>query len=282
MAASITICNTENQSGSFACFNCDVNVFTGVSHLCKIKKQSDNTIIDFAEFLNTLRDDNICFKVLTNKSKFETEYANIVILKGIFTDNFSQYTTFYEYDGCVGFEISMTEGGMFNIDKLYQSSYQTNVIYVLLQHKCVDIATYDKYDIGGLVSDITPVLTTLHSNQYVHNDIKYNNVVYCGDKFKLIDYGEMKHVSEFKYSTPNNVFSNEIAELNKIPTQIGHIKEYNSRQQLKSSQSSRPGGSIRRRALMNRTTRKRRYNKKYRTSKKTLKYRNRKPTHCKK
>lgn len=280
-APSITICNIENKFGSFACFNCDVNVFTELSHLCQIKKQSDETIIDFTQFLNTLRHDNICFKVLTDRTKFRTEYANIDILKEIFKDHFSDYTTFYEYDGCVGFEITI-KGGVFNIDKKFHQSFQTTVVYVLLQHKCNDIVTYDGYDIEQLVSHIEPVLEILHSRGYVHNDIKYNNVVYCDDKFKLIDYGEMRNVSTFQYATPDKVFSNQMADLQKIPSQIKSIKDYNRRQQeLASNQQTKPGGS-RGRTLINRTTRKRRYNKKYRKGKIIVKYTNRRPKYYKK
>ena len=55
MSSSITICNDKNPFGSFACFNCDVDVFTELSHLCQIKKQSDNTNIEFTKFIGTLR-----------------------------------------------------------------------------------------------------------------------------------------------------------------------------------------------------------------------------------
>ena len=280
---SITICNAENPFGSYACFNCDVDVFTKLSHLCQIKKQSDNTIIDFTQFLNTIRQDSICFKVLTNRYKFTTEYANIDILKGIFKDKFSDYTTFYEYDGCVGFEITI-EGGVFNIDNLHRQSIQTTVVYVLLQHKCNDIATYDGYNIAQLVSDIVPVLQMLHSSGYVHNDIKYNNVVYCDDRFKLIDYGEMRNVLQFQDSKPENVFSREMFEFNKIPKQITFMKDETCRQEKKielaqlTNAASRRGG-----ALSNRQkSKKRRYNKKYRMVKKTLKYTTPKPKHYKK
>jgi len=272
---SITICNAENQFGSFACFNCDVDVFTEWSQLCQVKKQSDNTTIEFTQFLDTLRQHNICFKVLTNQSKFTTEYANINILKTVFGGNFNLYTTFYEYVGCVGFEITIKDG-VFNINKLHRPSFQTTVVYVLLQHKCNDIATYDKCDIRQLVPHITPVLQILHSSGYVHNDIKYNNVVYCDDRFKLIDYGEMTNVSTFEYSNPDRVFSQELEQLQEIPSVIGHIKEYNRRQsaiKLAQHANTSNGGGSRRRTLTNRTnSKKKRYNKKYRKIKKTLKY----------
>lgn len=277
--SSVKICDTNNPFGSFACFNCDVDVFTNLSHLCQIKKQSDNTIIDFTEFLRTIHRDSICFKVLTNRDKFITEYANIDILKEIFKDKFSDYTTFYEYDGCVGFEITI-KGGVFNIDKLYRQSIQTTVVYVLLQHKCNDIATYDGYNIEQLVSHIVPVLQILHSSGYVHNDIKYNNVVYCDDRFKLIDYGEMKNVLQIQESKPENVFSREMFEFNKILQQITFMKDETRRQkEIKAQRAAGNSGG----ALSNRQkSKKRRYNKKYRMVKKTLKYTKRKPKHYKK
>lgn len=136
---SVKICDTNNPTGSFACFNCNVDVFTKLSHLCQIKKQSDDTIIDFTEFLRTIHRDSICFKVLTNRDKFITEYANIDILKEIFKDKFSDYTTFYEYDGCVGFEITIKgvclilTNYIVNPFKqlLYMYYYNTNVMILL-------------------------------------------------------------------------------------------------------------------------------------------------------
>jgi hypothetical protein len=277
-SSSVKICDTNNPSGSFACFNCNVDVFTKLAHLCQIKKQSDNTIIDFTEFLRTIHQDSICFKVLTNRDIFITEYANIDILKEIFKDKFSDYTTFYEYDGCVGFEITI-EGGVFNIDKLYHQSIQTTVVYVLLQHKCNDIATYDGYDIEQLVSDIVPVLQILHSSGYVHNDIKYDNVVYCGDRFKLIDYGEMMNVSHYvlQYqSNPEDIFSRQMIEFDKI---LQHIQYFRRQKEIEARRAAGNSGG----ALSNRQkSKKRRYNKKYRRSKKTLKYTKRKPKHYKK
>ena len=265
---SITICNAENPFGSFACFNCDVDVFTKWSNLCQVKKQSDNTTIEFTQFINTLREQNICFKVLTNQSQFTTEYANINILKTIFGDNFNLYTTFYEYVGCVGFEITIKDG-VFNINKLDCPSFQTTVVYVLLQHKCNDIATYDECDIRQLVPDITPVLQILHSSGYVHNDIKYKNVVYCDDRFKLIDYGEMKLTLPERRP---DVFLDEWTRLRKIPEVIRLIKEH-TRKQLGESAAGGNFGGRRRRTLTNRTnSKKKRYDKKYRKIKKTLKY----------
>lgn len=169
---------------------------------------------------------------------------------------------------------------MFNIDKLYSQSIQTTVVYVLLQHKCNDIATYDGYDIEQLVPHIVPVLQILHSSGYVHNDIKYNNVVYCDDRFKLIDYGEMRNVLQFQYSKPENVFSREMLEFNKIPQDITFMKDNNRRQkEIKAQRAAGNSGG----ALSNRQkSKKRRYNKKYRMVKKTLKYTTPKPKHYKK
>jgi tRNA A-37 threonylcarbamoyl transferase component Bud32 len=282
MSSSITICDTKNPNGSFGCFNCDVNVFTELSHLCQIKKQSDETIIDTISFLDTLRRDNICFKVLTDRDKFTTEYANIDILNRIFGVRFDDYTTFYKYDGCVGFGITI-QGGVFTINKLYHPSIQTTVVYVLLQHQCNDIIMCDTCDIKQLVPDIAPVLQKLHDSNYVHNDIKYNNFVYCDDRFKLIDYGEMTNVSTFEYSTPDKVFLQEIEQLQKIPPQIDAIMAYNRRQQqIKSVQSTSASGSSGG-ALTKRTkSKKRGYTKKYRKIKNTLKYTNRKSKYYKK
>lgn len=232
MSKNINICSQRDPFGSFGCFTCDVSVFDEFKHLCKCEKQSDKTAIGFTEFLDTLRTYNVCFKVLTNPSIFDKEYANIVILKRIFAENFTSYTTFYEYDDCVGFKIeTIPDDVMFHITKRHHPSIQAKTVYLVLQTKCDDIVMCDSCNIGNIINDIQPVLDNLHTNGYVHNDIKYNNVVYCSERFKLIDYGEMRPVASFIYSKPEEVISKENEALQKIPVQIQAIKDYNTRQE---------------------------------------------------
>ena len=184
--------------------------------------------------------------MLTDPSKFEQEYDNIVILKEIFAENFTSYTTFYEYDGCVGFKIETnSDDVMFHIAKRYHPSIQLKTVYLVLQTKCDDIVMCDSCNIGKLIYDIQPVLDNLHTYGYVHNDVKSNNVVYCSERFKLIDYGEMRPVASFIYSKPEIVISNENDDLQKIPRQIQAIKEYNARQQQKQQQQTGTGPGIR-------------------------------------
>ena len=285
---SITICDQHiHPFGSFACFNCDISIFNKISHLCQIKKQSDNTFIHVAQFLHTLQENNICFKILTNRDKYITEYENIERLKTIFGDDFNLYTTFYQYDNCVGFEITI-EGGMFNIENIDQPSIKTTVVYVVLQQKCISsMDMFDSCNTEQIAQDITPVLQLLHSAGYVHDDITVNNIVYCEcvNRFKLIDYGEMTNASRYTFTTIDKVFSREMTELQKALSRIEHVKAYNSHQreiglaQQKKAASS--GGSST--TKTNRTIRKRPpYNKKNRNIKKKIKYTTRKPKYYKK
>jgi hypothetical protein len=245
--------------------------------------------------LNTLRRENICFKVLFALSKFEEEYKNIDKLKEIFEDDFNVYTTFYQYDDCVGFKIEIEPGTLFNFKREHTATptIQTDVLYVILQHKCMSVMDMiDRCDIGEINVDITPVLELLHEAGYVHNDITLTNLVYCesDQRYKLIDYGEMTAVSSFQYSDPDTVVFRQNAEFEKTLKRIENIKAKKKLEQKITSTSSGEtphshGGSSTKKT--NRTIRKRHYNKKNRRDKNRkdkskLKYTTRKPKYYKK
>ena len=71
----------------------------------------------------------------------------------------------------------------------------TSNIYLICQDYCVDgdlfeqkdTVTFD--DIINIYQDLTPVLTKLHKRSFIHNDIKQENIVKCGTKYKFIDFG---------------------------------------------------------------------------------------------
>ena len=59
--------------------------------------------------------------------------------------------------------------------------------YMLFGYRCEN--NYDvKFD--KLLVDILESLVQIQKTQYLHNDIKLNNIVLCGSRYKLIDWGK--------------------------------------------------------------------------------------------
>ncbi len=67
-------------------------------------------------------------------------------------------------------------------------------LYIVFGHKCVNKFTVEP---TALVRDVLESLQVLQIANMAHNDIKLDNVVLCGEKYKLIDWG---NATVMKYS----------------------------------------------------------------------------------
>jgi len=216
----IIICDERTPKGRNACFNNIASLllpYTGNIVISKSIKEpprrtperdqdeDDNddedededaecNVVDTHEFLMTLHRENIWCKIFTNDDIFGDELVNIMTIKGIYGGNFGRYTTFYEYDGCIGFTIRFRDLPRADYNFMVGPK-STQEIYVLLQHKCEPITKNSDFE--KLVHDIQPVLYALHAGGFVHLDIIPANIVLCGDTYKLIDYGNMQSGSMF-------------------------------------------------------------------------------------
>lgn len=82
-----------------------------------------------------------------------------------------------------------------------------------------NICTTDLYEVTAIsinynrfIQDIVPFIIKLHSKDFIHKDIKPDNILLCGDKYKLIDFGLTCHMTNiqclgtrlvtYKYSLP--------------------------------------------------------------------------------
>lgn len=91
-------------------------------------------------------------------------------------------------------ELVMKEGKDVTIDRQPFGS-----IYVIFQEYCQGDLVNRKLDIEQIhemVNDIKNTLTKLHSNKYIHGDIKQENVVRCLNRFKLIDFDRLFQFGE--------------------------------------------------------------------------------------
>jgi serine/threonine protein kinase len=61
------------------------------------------------------------------------------------------------------------------------------VIYIIFGHRCDNnfVVNIDK-----ILRDVLESLTQIQKTHYLHNDIKLNNMVLCGSRYKIIDWGK--------------------------------------------------------------------------------------------
>ena len=55
-------------------------------------------------------------------------------------------------------------------------------------HKTLDNIKFTQKEFNKFIKDIYESLLILQKNNFIHNDIKADNVIYCDNKYKLIDW----------------------------------------------------------------------------------------------
>jgi len=80
----------------------------------------------------------------------------------------------------------------FNPDELGAHIEGSQEIYVIFGKKCDN--KYEVKNIKKFGKDILECLVTLN-DKYLHNDIKDDNIVKCGTKYKLIDWGAVSDIN---------------------------------------------------------------------------------------
>lgn len=120
-------------------------------------------------------------------------------------------------------------------------------MYIILNNQCND--KYDIFDEDNISKDIVPALRELHAHGYIHNDVHDGNIVHCGDKYKLIDFGSMIKLDNTEYNKPQ--FDEEIRLL-----KFKHyIKQRQHQHRLQNGSSIEKNGGNKR---MNKTSRNKR------------------------
>jgi hypothetical protein len=85
----IDVCE-NSPSGSYGCFHCNLDIFNSIplDTFKLTNPDDDKQLYNFRDFITTMRINNICFKILSENSKFIPEIENINILKTIFKQKF--------------------------------------------------------------------------------------------------------------------------------------------------------------------------------------------------
>ena len=111
-----------------------------------------------------------------DEKRFNNELEGYKQLISMFGKDISKYTTVKR-----GFEYNKKDiyGILFN---------KTYYIVIEKCYKTIDNIKFTQKSLNKCVNDITEVLDILKKNNYIHNDIKPDNIIYCNKRFKLIDW----------------------------------------------------------------------------------------------
>ena len=170
-----------------------------------VKKMQGMSDVDVAKghynptyMLDYLCNKNVWFKIFKHKSSdlsyndmfevFKKECNSVITLRTLLTSRFEKLTTFRSYWNCSCFLMAFQEP--VTIIDAGDTLIPTKYIAIILQTKCYDLhnVIYKTFSPIKMLVDIAPVINKLHKNGRVHLDLKLDNVVNCGQRFKMIDY----------------------------------------------------------------------------------------------
>jgi len=145
-----------------------------------IKEYEINKIINIIKDRNDLIvkkfTNNLWFIGNTSKFNFKNELAGYLEIIKIFGNNIKKYT-------------AIKPLGLYKRVNIYGLSTKRH--YYTFAEKCnntLDNIKLDQKLFNQFIEDILNVLKLLKKNHYLHNDLKPDNMMYCNNTFKLIDW----------------------------------------------------------------------------------------------
>lgn len=120
----------------------------------------------------------------SSKKNFNNELEGYKKLIKIFNKDISKYTT-------------IKKGFTYNNQDIYAIIFNNNY-YVFLEKcfKTLDNIEFDEKLLNKCIKDILEILNILFKNNYIHNDIKPDNIIMCKNRFKLIDWESSNYIKE--------------------------------------------------------------------------------------
>jgi hypothetical protein len=196
--------NPDNKGGAYKYIkpNIKEDYILDVSLSSNKTFKFNNYYIDKESYTKTVIDEKNGAKYIAESYKFD--YGKV-----------EENTTYRPLqNGCV-FTISLPPNQTFTLlnIKLVVDENQNPVINynvemqnitIIMNEMCSDGDLFDyarksKVDITKLMSDITPFMKTIHTNNVTHLDIKPENIFMCNGRYKIADYGGVKK-NRKKYS----------------------------------------------------------------------------------
>jgi len=133
-----------------------------------IKKTKDTLVKKFMLFIN--------FMFGTKKHNFKNELNGYKKLIKIFKNDVNKYTT-------------IKSGFKYNNYEIYGIIFNDNY-YIFLERcfKVIEDIKFTQETFNKMTKEILETLNILNANNYIHNDLKPNNIILCKDRFKIIDW----------------------------------------------------------------------------------------------
>ena len=166
-------------------YNYLINTNTNNVKLYGIRNGRYKTIIKKDKLIKLIKNNNNllvkCFKndlwfIMSKTFNFKNELTGFYELIKIFGNKIKDYTTILP---------------LANIDNIDIYGLNINRRYFTFTEKCnitLENMKLDEKLFKQLINNITEILLILRKNKYIHNDLKPDNMMYCHNRFKLIDW----------------------------------------------------------------------------------------------
>lgn len=133
-----------------------------------IKKNSKTTLVKKFSYAIPL--------IVSNEKRFNSEFEGYKKLISIFKHDISKYTT-------------IRKGLEYKKKDIYGIFFNGNYyIFIEKCYKTIDNIKFTQRSLNKCFRDIMEILDILKKNNYIHNDIKPDNIILCNKRFKLIDW----------------------------------------------------------------------------------------------
>jgi serine/threonine protein kinase len=160
-------------------------VLYGLNEKIRVENQYENVLKHLENMNNHIVKKFKRGNILLGNARhnFKNEFKSIKKLSMIYKKKFSYYTSLtpiftYHFNDITNKKMD-----------IYGISY--GYYYYIFQEKChktIDNIDFTQEEFNKFINDIYESLLILQQNNFLHNDIKPDNIIYCNNKYKLIDW----------------------------------------------------------------------------------------------
>ncbi len=160
-----------------------------------IKKDNPNNIILYGINKNLYVNDIDILKYLEGKTEFivkKIKKGSIIVgsARLNFKNELSSIKKIFKFMGNkIEDYTTIKPIFKYNDVDIYALSYKKK--FYIFQEKCsntIDKIKFSQKEFNKMIHDIYEVLLLLQKNNFLHNDLKADNIIYCNNKYKLIDW----------------------------------------------------------------------------------------------
>jgi len=154
-----------------------------INKILELLKETKDTLVKKFIYINYLYG--------TKKHNFNNELLGYKKLIKIFKSDINKYTT-------------IKPGFIYNKEKIYGIIYNEDY-YIFLErcYKILEDIKFTEESLNKCINDIIEILNIFNANNYIHNDLKPNNIILCKNRFKIIDWESSGEINK----QPTNIIN---------------------------------------------------------------------------